>query len=150
MAEIISAIDAHAHFGKSRGAKFEISDKLMFGEADVVVQRARLAHTRLTIVSPLEALMPRLEGNPISGNRNGARVIAQTDGLLQWVVVDPTKPKTYEQAEQMLKLPKCVGIKIHPEKHGYQITEHGRAIFEFAAREEERVYVLGLLCLARK
>ena len=136
MAETILAIDVHAHFGKSRGAKFEISDKLMSGEADVVVQRARLAHTRLTIVSPLEALAPRLGGNPISGNRNAARVIAQTDGLLQWVVVDPTKPKTYEQAEQMLKLPKCVGIKIHPEEHGYQITEHGRAIFEFAAREK--------------
>lgn len=134
MAEIISAIDVHAHFGKYHGAKFEISNKFMSADAGIVAQRARLAHTWLTIVSPLEALMPR-EGDPISANRNAAQIIAQTDGLLQWVVVDPTKLRTYEQAEQILKLPKCVGIKIHPERHGYLIAEHGRVIFEFAARQ---------------
>ena len=130
--EIIQAIDVHAHFGKYIG-KFELINKLMSADADVVVQRARLAHTRLTIVSPLAALMPRLGGVPVSANVDAAVVVAETDGLLQWVVVDPTKPQTYQQAEEMLKLPKCVGIKIHPEEHGYLITEHGRAIFEFAA-----------------
>ena len=34
----------------------------------------------------------------------------------------------------MLAQPQCVGIKIHPEEHGYPIREHARAIFEFAAR----------------
>ena len=131
--EKIQAIDVHAHFGNYLG-KSELVNKFMSADADVVVQRARLAHTRLTIVSPLEALMPRLSGDPVSGNVNAAQVVAETDGLLQWVVVDPTRPQTYEQAEQMLKQPKCVGIKIHPEEHGYLITEHGRAIFEFAAR----------------
>jgi predicted TIM-barrel fold metal-dependent hydrolase len=48
-------------------------------------------------------------------------------------VIDPTKPATYVQAEEMLKLPRCVGIKVHPEEHGYPIAEHGRTIFEFAA-----------------
>ena len=63
------------------------------------------------------------------------------DGLLQWVVVDPLKPETYRQAEEMLRLPKCAGIKVHPEEHGYPIAEHGRAIFEFAAKH--RAAVLG-------
>ena len=134
MEEAIMAIDVHAHFGKCRGAKFRLTDKFMSGDADLVVQRARLAHTRLTMVSPLEALMPRLGGDPISANLNAAQVVAQTDGLLQWVVVDPTQPQTYEQAQEMLKLPKCVGIKIHPEEHGYLIAEHGKTIFEFAVR----------------
>ena len=130
----IQAIDVHAHFGKYDGGKCEVVNKLMSASADVVVQRARLANTRLTIVSPLEALMPRLSGAPVSANASAAQGVAETDGLLQWVVVDPTQPQTYGQAEQMLKLPKCVGIKIHPEEHGYLITEHGRAIFEFAAK----------------
>jgi len=78
--------------------------------------------------------LPRFGGDPVAGNFNAARVVAETEGLRQWVVVDPTKPRTYEQAEEMLKLPRCVGIKIHPEEHGYPIREHGRAIFEFAAR----------------
>jgi predicted TIM-barrel fold metal-dependent hydrolase len=36
----------------------------------------------------------------------------------------------------MLQLETCVGIKIHPEEHIYPITEHGPAIFEFAARHK--------------
>ena len=129
----LQAIDVHAHFGKYRGNKFKITNKFMSGDAKLVVRRARLARTRLTIVSPLEALLPRLEGDPVSANTSAARIVAETDGLLQWVVVDPTKEQTYRQAEAMLKLPGCVGIKIHPETHGYRIARYGRAIFEFAS-----------------
>jgi predicted TIM-barrel fold metal-dependent hydrolase len=59
---------------------------------------------------------------------------------LQWVVIDPLKPETYDQADEMLQLPKCVGIKIHPEEHGYPIAEHGEPIFRFAA--ERRAIIL--------
>jgi len=130
--EKIQAIDVHAHFGRYLGGG-KVANELMSADADVVVKRARLAKTRLTMVSPLKALMPRLGGNPVSANVDAVRVVAQSDELLQWVVVDPTQPKTYEQAEEMLKNPKCVGVKIHPEEHGYPITAHGKVIFEFAA-----------------
>jgi len=63
-------------------------------------------------------------------------VIPETDGLLQWVIIDPERPQTFEQADQMLAHPRCVGIKIHPEEHVYSIREHGRAIFEFASRHD--------------
>lgn len=137
----IQAIDVHAHFGRYLGKSEKdgqlrcptVVNELMSADADVVVKRARLARTRLTMVSPLKALMPRLGGNPVAANVDAASVVAQRDELLQWVVVDPTQPRTYEQAEEMLKKPKCAGVKIHPEEHGYLITEHGRAIFEFAA-----------------
>ena len=131
--EAIQAIDVHAHFGPCSGARFQIVNQLMSGGPEIVLQRARLARTRLTMVSPLEALLPRLKGDPVSANVHAAQVIAQTHGLLQWVVVDPLKPETFEQAEAMLKLPKCVGMKIHPEEHGYPIAEQGRVLFEFAA-----------------
>ena len=133
LSEAIQAIDVHAHFGKHQGDKFAINNKLVSAEADEVVRRACMANTRLTIVSPLEALLPRLGGEPIMANIETARIVSETDGLLQWVVVDPIKPKSYDQAIEILKLPKCVGIKIHPEAHRYFIVEHGRAIFEFAA-----------------
>ena len=35
----------------------------------------------------------------------------------------------------MLRLRLCVGIKIHPDNHGYPISEHGREIFRFAAEK---------------
>lgn len=139
--ESIEAIDVHAHYGKYDRGKQDVVNEFMTGDADVVVRRARQANTRLTVVSPLEALLPRLGGNPVKGNIDAARVVAQTDGLLQWVVLDPTKPETYAQTEEMLRLPKCVGIKIHPEEHGYPIAEHGKAIFSFAAKH--RAVVLG-------
>jgi predicted TIM-barrel fold metal-dependent hydrolase len=132
--ETIKAIDVHAHYGTYHCGKPNLVNELMSGDGRVVAERARRANIRLTIVSPLEALLPRGRGNAVSGNRNAARVVAETPGLLQYVVIDPRTPETYRQAEEMLQHPSCVGIKIHPEEHVYPINEYGEAIFEFAAQ----------------
>lgn len=132
----MQAIDVHAHFGGYVAEKHELINKFMSATANEVVRRACIAETQLTIVSPLKALLPRLKGDPLAANKEAAQIISKTEGLLQCVVVDPTKPDTYAQATEMLELPKCVGIKIHPEEHGYYIKEYGRAIFEFAARHK--------------
>jgi predicted TIM-barrel fold metal-dependent hydrolase len=131
--EPIQAIDVHGHYGRYDRGKADLVNDFMTGDAALVVRRARQANTRLTVVSPLQALLPRRGGDPVAGNEDAFRVVARTEGLLQWVVVDPTRPRTYEQATEMLRSPRCVGIKIHPEEHGYPIVEHGRALFEFAA-----------------
>lgn len=130
----VEAIDVHAHFGRAVVGKHELCQDLMSATASEIVERARLARTFVTIVSPLSALMPRFKGDPVSGNQEAAEIVAGMDGLLQWIVVDPNRPETYAQADALLPQPKCAGIKIHPEEHGYSIAEHGRAIFEFAAR----------------
>jgi hypothetical protein len=137
--ELIQAIDVHAHYGKYERGKGDIINDFMSGDAELVVRRARQANIRWTVVSPLEGLLPRRGGNPVAGNLDAARTVAAIDGLLQWVVIDPLKPETYRQAEEMLRLPKCVGIKIHPEEHGYPIREHGSALFELAARHRSVV-----------
>ena len=129
----LQGIDVHAHFGDYRQNKSELIDEFCSADAATIVHRAKASNTRLTFVSPLRALTPRFNNDPVGGNEEAVSIIGQTDGLMQWVVIDPLKPKTYQQAEKILKLDKCVGIKIHPEEHGYKITEHGRAIFEFAA-----------------
>ena len=130
----VQAIDVHAHYGRYRaGASFERIEGFYSGDEGVVLKRARRAGTCITIVSPLQALLPRCGADPVSGNADAARVVAANKGLRQWVVVDPLKPETFDQADDMLKLPTCVGIKIHPEEHGYPVSEHGEAIFAFAA-----------------
>jgi len=134
--ELIQAIDVHGHFGKYDRGGEDLVNEFMTGNGDVVVRRAGLAKIAITIVSPLEALLPRGHGNAVSGNRNAARTCAETPGLLQYVVIDPREAETYSQAAEMLELPTCVGIKIHPEEHIYPIQEHGDAIFEFAARHK--------------
>lgn len=131
----IQAIDVHAHYGVyHQVAVLPIKNRFMSGDAATVAERARRANTQWTIVSPLLGLMPRGKCDAVAGNEEAARVVPATDGLLQWVIVNPLQPKTYEQAERMLRTPRCVGIKIHPEEHCYPIQDHGRVIFEFAAK----------------
>jgi len=129
----VEAIDVHAHYGLYKVGGSGIAEEFKSAGAETVVARARLAGTGVSVVSPLLGLLPRGKNDAFAGNEEAARIVAATEGLLQWVVVDPLKPETYGQAAEMLKLPKCVGIKIHPEEHCYRISEHGRRIFEFAA-----------------
>jgi len=129
----VSAIDVHAHYGAYDADTYELANEFMTGDAAVVVERATLARTRLTVVSPLLALFSRSACDIVSANEETARITANDDALRHWVVVNPLEPRTYEQADAMLRLPRCVGIKIHPQLHGYPISEHGSEVFRFAA-----------------
>ncbi|MDA1055956.1 MAG: amidohydrolase family protein [Planctomycetota bacterium] len=131
----IPAIDVHGHYGQYVGDGSNLfGDTLYSGDAAEVVRRASAVNIVLTIVSPLTALKPRFQADSVAGNIEAARVVVETSGLKQYVVIDPLRPQTYSQAEEMLAQPQCVGIKLHPEEHGYLIRDHARPIFEFAAR----------------
>lgn len=135
------AIDVHAHYGVYfRDTAHELINSFCSGDAGVVVTRARQALTEQTIVSPLLGLLPRGSADAVAGNEEAARTVPATDGLLQWVILHPGQPETYEQARAMLTEPHCVGIKLHPEEHVYPISEHGDELFSFAA--EHRAVVL--------
>ena len=135
----IRAIDAHAHYGKFYREGFtELRNHFFSGDVQTVLKRSQAANTDWTVVSPLLGLFPRSRSKaPVEeANDEAARLVEQNDGLLQWVIIDPRRKKTYQQAEQMLKLPKCVGIKIHGEEHTYYLDEYGEEIFAFAAKHE--------------
>ena len=130
----IAAIDVHAHLGPYDGDGVgQLQRQWMGGDAATVVARASAANTAHTVVSPFPALMPRGRADAVAANDEAAAIVDATDGLWQWVVVNPLQPATFAQAREMLRRPKCVGIKIHPDQHVYPIAQHGRAIFEFAA-----------------
>ena len=131
----IQAIDVHGHYGRYTGSSGDdLLDGFYSADAAEVVRRANAVNIGLTIVSPLTALLPRFHGDAVAGNLEAARVVAETPGLRQYVVIDPLRPETYSQAAEMLTQAQCVGIKIHPEEHGYVIRDHAQPIFEFAAR----------------
>lgn len=133
--DLIPAIDIHGHYGRYLGESNDVfTDSLYSGDAVEVVRRASAANIVMTIVSPLTALKPRFHADAVAGNCEATRVVAATPELKQYVVINPLQPETYAQADDLLLQPKCVGIKIHPEEHGYPIREHARPIFEFAAR----------------
>jgi uncharacterized protein len=130
----LPAIDIHGHYGEYIQPQTPpLKRQFMSGDPATVVARAATANIRYTVVSPLRGLLPRGEADPVSANADAHRVVQATDGLLQWVILHPGQPETFRQTMEMLRQPKCVGIKIHPEEHGYAIAEYGRKIFETAA-----------------
>lgn len=129
----VKAIDVHAHYGTYHRGVSKLTDAFSSADAKLVEDRARLVNIEWSIVSPLRSLLPRFEANAHEGNDEAVQAVSVTSGLLQWVVVNPLQKETYTQASKLLKSPKCVGIKIHPEEHGYPIKEWGAEIFEFAA-----------------
>lgn len=130
----IQAIDIHGHYGTYTDGKSALGDLCMSASAAEVAKRASQCNIEWTVVSPLLGLLPRFRADTSAGNAEAAELVPDTPGLLQWVIINPLQPQTYEQAEAMLKRPRCVGVKIHPEEHGYHISEHGRQIFEFCAQ----------------
>lgn len=74
--EPVQAIDVHAHYGVCKVVTIsQLQQDFYSGDETVVLDRARKANTCLTIVSPLEALMPRHNADPVSGNRHAAEVV---------------------------------------------------------------------------
>jgi len=129
----VRAIDIHGHVGRYHGSALELIDGFYSGGPEDVLRRAAWANVEYTFVSPLGAIFIHFGGDSVAANRDLAAEIQRYPRLFHWVVVEPGRPETFVQAEEMLQTPRCVGIKIHPELHKYPIKEHGAKIFEFAA-----------------
>ena len=134
--ELIQAIDVHGHYGVYQTNQPSQLTQLMSADAQTVVARARQGRIELTIVSPLEALLPRGHADTVRGNSNAAVEIPKYPQLRQYAVIHPRQPESYQQAAELLAVPHCIGIKIHPEEHLYHINEFGAELFEFAARHK--------------
>lgn len=70
-----------------------------------------------------------------------AGLTEQLDHLYQWVVVEPRDERTFEQARLMLQSPKCVGIKLHPLSHRYELEAFGNELFSFASEQKAIVQI---------
>jgi len=129
----IAAIDVHAHYGDYTSDSPQHTQWCMTGDAATVIRRAREANIEFTIASPLLGLMPRGQCDAFVGNEEAARVVPQTPGLLQYAIVNPLQPRTFDQAREMMKARTCVGLKWHPEEHRYPLPEHAEKLFAHAA-----------------
>jgi predicted TIM-barrel fold metal-dependent hydrolase len=129
----ILAIDVHAHYGFYHRPGAPLLNRFMTGNAAKVLERAKRSGIEASVVSPLLGLLPRFGADAVAGNREAEGVVDSNPGLMQWVIIHPHQPETYAQAADRLLHPKCAGIKIHPEEHGYPIAKEGGRIFEFAA-----------------
>ena len=131
----VPAIDVHCHYGFYRTKEPSIWEEFQSADEQTVMRRLADSNIKCAVVSPLLGLSPRGDNDAVAGNIECREVCARNAPLFQWAVVDPRKPETFAQAEEMLKDRKCLGIKIHPEEHLYPIKEQGKKIFEWAARQ---------------
>lgn len=129
----LQAIDVHGHYGRYANAQAHaLIREFSSASAPVVAERARACGVEWTIVSPIAGLIPRGRTTDVAaGNEAAFLEVPAVTGLLQYVIVNPLQPQTYQQARRMLMFPWCVGIKIHPEEHAYRIADHGEELFAF-------------------
>lgn len=131
---MLKAVDVHAHYG----------DPDCFPQKGVEKECLRLSlealkreyerqHIVAACLSPMEGIFPADENMLLTANSLTEQLSREYDWFYQWVVVDPLFPASYRQAEEMLKNRKCVGVKIHPDAHGYPIETYGEEIFAFCA-----------------
>jgi len=130
----MQAIDVHSHYGNHARGINEKIDGFLSADLEKIGTYQKLANIKCSIVSPLSAFLPRGRGDAVAGNVLSESLVNGLKSFLFWVVINPLEPETYKQAEIMLKLPGCAGIKIHPEEHRYPIKDFGYKIFEFAEK----------------
>lgn len=65
----------------------------------------------------------------------------EEENLYQWVVIDPRNERTLEQADRMLRQPKCVGIKLHPVYHQYLVADYADKLFSLASKHHAAVQI---------
>jgi predicted TIM-barrel fold metal-dependent hydrolase len=127
----VKAIDVHGHFGPyDRGFGTRV-DQFMSAGAAEVAQRGVDCGIELTVMSAIHGLIP-YRGNAIQGNADAECSAEDHPAFRVWSIIDPRVPETYEQTDRLLSHPRCVGIKIHPHAHQYEIREFGSQIFAFA------------------
>jgi predicted TIM-barrel fold metal-dependent hydrolase len=130
----VKAIDVHAHFGEYIDPRSKIINKLVSADIDFVLACQKKANAAFTVVSPMEAFATPDVCDPVKANDEASAIADSIAEVFQWIVVHPGFERTFAQAEERLKTPKCLGIKIHPEMHNYHIKEHGKRLIEFAAK----------------
>jgi predicted TIM-barrel fold metal-dependent hydrolase len=126
------AIDVHGHFGPyDRGLGTRV-DGFMGGTAADVAQRGENCGIEITVMSAIHGLIP-YRGNVLQGNADAEASADDHPAIRFWSIIDPRVPESYEQTDRLLAHPRCLGIKIHPHAHQFEIREYGEAIFGFAA-----------------
>ena len=130
----VPAIDFHSHFGPVNCDPADYAPAPFENlTAENLLRSMRLANIAVSINSHNFAIMPRGGGDVLRGNEMLMESIASMKGVYGWAVVNPLLPESFSQARELLKDPKILGIKVHPEEHLYPIREHGEKIYEFAA-----------------
>lgn len=129
----ILAIDSHNHI--NFGSKWDTKvSEIYKADAESLLKMADAANIDKVLCTTFSSVIA--DKDVVESNDYIYSLAQNNDRIYQWVVIDPRDEKTFLQAEEMLKNKKCVGIKIHPDYHGYSVFEYGDKIFSFSAERK--------------
>lgn len=145
----IKAIDSHTHI--NHGSKWDSPNegKCETSYLENLLKINEAAHIEKMFCSTFASVMSTEVVE--EENEYMFQMAQNVDCLYQWVVIDPRNDRTYEQARKMLNYGKCVGIKLHPVTHKYELEYYSDKLFAFASQyraivlihpEKETDYIL--------
>lgn len=135
----VKAIDVHSHF--NHGSKWD-SPQTDIYRCDIPYLEAmnRAANVEKMFCSTFASVVTA-EADIEGENEYLYDYALKSEWCCQWVVIDPRRPKTAEQAARMLNTGKCAGIKLHPPLHGYRLYDWEDKIFPLAEQAEAFVEI---------
>ncbi len=135
----IFAIDTHTHI--NHGSKFDSSpDDVLYDASLEYLQRLnKETNISKMFCSTFSSVLTTEETE--KENEYMFELSKKVENLYQWVVIDPRNERTFIQADKMLNYGKCVGIKLHPGYHKYELEEFGDKIFDFASNYDAIVLI---------
>lgn len=104
-------IDVHGHLGNINLAPFWQAD------AKKLEEHLEKAGVNLLLVTSSRSIMYDVS----EGNAELAEALEKTDKLLGYVTVNPMFPESFDDLKY-LDNPKFIGVKVHPDYHGYNLS----------------------------
>ena len=132
------AIDTHCHFntGCPDDTKERVTYSAQYEDLRVLENAANIGPMFCSTFGSVLGTGHIEEENEIMYRRS-----REEEDLYQWVVIDPRNDRTMEQADRMLKQPKCVGIKLHPANHQYLVEDYADKLFSLASKYHAAVQI---------
>lgn len=129
-------IDIHGHLGNINMAPFWQADA---AQLEAILQEAGV--DRLCVSSAKSLMYDVCEGN-----RDLAEALLESERLLGYVVVNPMFPETVVDLEY-LDNPKFIGVKIHPDYHGYDMKSPSVVQFLDKVAEKAQLMLFHVSCM---
>jgi predicted TIM-barrel fold metal-dependent hydrolase len=129
-------IDIHGHLGNINFAPFWQAD------ANTLEQHAKAAGVDTLCVSSARSIMYDVG----EGNRELARALEESERLRGYVTVNPMFPESREDLKY-LDQPKFIGVKVHPDYHGYDLRSKLARDFLAPIADQARLMLFHVSCM---
>ena len=129
-------IDIHGHLGNINFAPFWQADSRK------LEQYTRSAGVDRLCVSSARSIMYDV----CEGNRELAEALRTSERLLGYVTVNPWFPESVEDL-RYLDEPKFIGVKVHPDYHGYDLRSKAAREFLEPIADKTRLMLFHVSCM---